>query len=154
VAARHHGDVEAQRCIDRVRFVAHRVHTRDRRTDEVDTVAAAEFGELRILRQEADAGVQGVHTFVFRDAQYAHRIQVTLIGRIAADTYDAVSFRQHVDSDGFHVRVRLHEHHFDCVALRNANEFHRSAAARVNEDTLDWANQFTIPELRPSAREL
>ncbi len=75
--------------------------------------------KLRVLRQEADARMQRVDAFVFGDAQHAHRVQIAFIRRIAADADDAIVFGEHVDRRRIHVRVGLHQHHLDAVALRD-----------------------------------
>ena len=155
VASRYHRNFEPQRRVDRVRLVAHRFHAGDRRADEIDAVAAAQLGEARILRQKADARVQRI------DAVRARR-RATRSSR--SDSSRPACCRRcrprdrpvvSMSTDGrIHVRVGLHEHHFDAVALSDADQFHRGTSARVDQHALDRPHQIAVAELRPSSAEL
>ena len=144
VAAGNHGHLEPAGRGNGIGLVAHGFHGGDRRPDEVDAAAAHQFGELGVLRQEADAGVQRIHPFLLGHAENAAGVQVTLVRRIAADADQGVANRQLVDHRRFHVRVRLHQHHLDAAGLGDAHQLGRGASPGVYQHPPDGPDQVGI----------
>ncbi len=149
VASRHHRNVEAQRGVDGVGFVAHGLHAGHRGPDEVDPVRADQLGKLRILREKADAGMQRVGAFVLGYAQHAHGVQVALVRGVAADADHRVLLAEHVHGGRLHVRVGLHQHHPDAVALGDADQLGRRAPPGMNQHATHGPDKIGVRVLRP-----
>ena len=146
VAAGNHGHLEPGRGGDGVGLVAHGFHGGDRRPDEVDAVAAHQFGKLGVLGQEADSRVQGIHSLLFGHAEHAARIQVALVRRVAADADQGVPPGQPVDHRRLHVRVGLHQHHLDFPLLGDPHQLGGGAAPGVDQHALHRPDEVCVGE--------
>ena len=133
VAAGHHRYAVRQRCGNGIGFVAHRFHAGHQRADEINFVGAHQFRELGVFRKKANAGMQGVHLFVLGNADDGACVQIAFVRRVAANADQRIGVAKHVRGNGFHVWVRLHQHHRNAVFLGDADELDGRAAAGVNE---------------------
>ena len=149
VAARHYWHAVRQRRGNGIGFVAHGFHAGHQRADEIDAVGAHEFGELGVLRKKANAGMQGVHLFVLGNADDGARVQIAFVRRIAANADQRIGVAEHVSGNGFHVGIRLHQHHGDAVFLGDADEFDGGATAGVNEHFLNGPKQRPFGHFAP-----
>ncbi len=93
--------------------------------------------------------MQGVGSLVLGHAQHAHGVQVALVRSIAADADRRVLLAQHVNRSGLHVRVRLHQHHLDAVALGDADQLGGRAPPGMNEHTANGPGEIGVRKLRP-----
>ena len=107
-------------------------------------MTATQLGELSVLGEKADARMQRVDTFELGHPYHAHGIEITFIRRVATDADQAIARQQLIHGGGFHVRVRLHQYHFDALSLRDADELGRRAAAGVDQCTPHRADQIRI----------
>ena len=81
VAAWNHGDSEAQRGLDGVGLVAHTLHARLVRPDEVETVLGAEGCEGGVLGEKADTWMDRVALLALGDANDGVRVEIALVWR-------------------------------------------------------------------------
>ena len=144
VAARNHWHPQTQRGVDGVGLVAHGLHAGDGRPDEVQAAAAGQFRELGAFGQEADARMQRVRPLLLGDAEHAAGVQVALVRGVAADADQRVPLTELVGHCRFHVRVRLHQNHFQAMALGHPHQLRRSAAAGVDQQPLDGPNEVGV----------
>ena len=70
-------------------FFSHQAGNFRRRADELDVAGLADFGEVGVLRQQAVAGMDGVHVGDFRGADHGRNVQIAQpeLGRADADGF-------------------------------------------------------------------
>ena len=136
VGSRHHGNAKAPCRADGIGLIPHGLHGRHRRPNEVDAVVPAQLSELGVLGQKANARMERIDLLELGYPHYGQAIEIAFIRRVAANAHEPILRPQHVRSRGLHVRVGLHEDHFDTLGPGYAYQLGRSAATSVNQRAL------------------
>ena len=74
MTARYNGHIDAHRCTDSIRFIAHRLHTHHFGTNKVDAFLSYQRRKIWRFGQKANSGMQRVYLLRFCNIQNAQRI--------------------------------------------------------------------------------
>src|SRR5581483_4427353 len=108
------------------RLIPHLLHDGGGRPDELQAARFAGFGEAGALREEADAGMDGVRAGDVRRADDVGRVQVAVFGSGRADA-DGLIGQMHVQ--GLGIGGRMHRDRLDLEFLARPNDPHGDLAA-------------------------
>ncbi len=124
--AGHHGHVVGGHGLLGPDLVRHRVQGGHGRADEHDPGGLEGAGEVRVLGEEAVAGVHGLGAGAARGLDHGLDVQVGLAGRGGAEAHGLVRLK---DVAGLRVRVGVHGHGADAEAAQGADDAHGDLAA-------------------------
>src|SRR5262249_21431284 len=99
--------------LPRRRLVPHLLHDGRRRPDELEAARLAGIGEAGVLREEADAGMDGLRAGDMRGADDVGGVQIAVLRRRWADTdglvrlahRQGVGVRRRIDDDGLDLEL-------------------------------------------------
>ena len=134
VRARHHRNAEALGGALGLDLVAHQADVLGLRADEVDAVLDQDFGEARVLGQEAVAGMHGVGAGDLAGGEQRRDVEVAVARRRRADA-DALVGEAHMHGVG--VGGRMHGDRRDAELLAGAQDAQRDLAAIGDQDFLE-----------------
>jgi hypothetical protein len=144
-----HAGVARQRL--RTRLVAHRLDRLRRRPDERDPGRGARPRQLRVLRQEAVAGVDRLGAGQSGGREHRLDRQVRLARRRRADPHRDVGGR---DMDRAHVGVAVDRHRAHAELPQRARDPHGDLAAVGDQDGLEHRRLRFSSAYAPSARAI
>ena len=136
---RGHAGFFGERAADGLVFQG--VHRAGTGADEADVAAFANVGEMRVLRKETVAGMDGVHVGDFRRADDAVDAQIAFVGGGFAD---ADGFIGELDVHGVAVRLGINGHRADIQFLAGANDAHGDFSAVGYQNFFEhdcWLNE-------------
>ncbi len=104
------------------------------RTDELHVVVGENFGEARVLREEAIARMHGVGAGNFASGEQRRNVEVAVLGRRRADA-DALVGEPHMH--GVLVSGRMHRHRRDAELLAGAQHPQRDFPPVGDQDFVE-----------------
>ena len=119
-------------------LVAHQAHDLGGRADEGEAGGGAGFDEGGVLREQAEAGVQGVGAGLLRGGDDPLDVQVALAGRGAADVDRTVALQ---DVEGAAVGVGVDGDGLDAEGAAGAGDADGDLAAVGDEKSGDGCHQ-------------
>ena len=138
VRAGHDGNAEPLGRLLGLDLVAHDADVLRRRADEGDLVLFEDFGEARVLRQEAVAGMHGVGAGDLAGGEQARDVEIAFGGRRRADA-DALVGQAHVHGIG--VGGGMHGDRGDAELLAGALDAQRDLAPVGDQDLVEHFGQ-------------
>ena len=149
VGARHHRNAEPLGGALGLDLVAHQADMRGLGADEVDVVLFEDFGEARVLRQEAVAGMHGVGAGDLAGGEQRRDVEVAVARGRRADA-DALVGEPHMHGVG--VGGRMHRDRRDAELLAGAQHAQRDLAAVGDQDLVEHDGRSLIDADREIAR--
>src|SRR5262249_10686012 len=134
LAAGHYRDADSLGELAGLVLVAEQTHGLDGRADELDLAGAADLGEVRVLGEEAVAGVDGLDVGQLGGADEPWDFQVALGRRGRADADGLVG---QLEVGGAAVGLAVDGDHFDAEVLAGADDPQGDLTAIGNQDTLE-----------------
>ncbi|OIQ81148.1 hypothetical protein GALL_370930 [mine drainage metagenome] len=109
-------------------------HLRRRGADEVDAGGLAGFGEIRVLRQEAVAGMDGLRAGLPGRVEDGLGLQIALRRRTRADAHGGIG---HAHVSAVAVGLGIHRHGANAHALEGADDAAGDGAAIGDQDGVE-----------------
>ena len=134
VGARHHRDAEPLGGALGLDLVAHQADVLGLRADEMDVVLVEDFGEARVLRQEAVARMHRVGAGDLAGGEQRRDVEIAVARRRRADA-DALVGEPHMHGVG--VGGRMHRDGRDAELLAGAQHAQRDLAAVGDQDFVE-----------------
>ena len=134
LGARKDGRADPARHLLAADLVAEQRHRFGRRTDELEAAVTTDFGEVRVLRKEAVAGVNGVGVRDFGGGDDAVDAQIALRTRAGADADGLIGL---LEPWTVLVGGRIHTDGLDAEGLGGADDAQGDLAAVCNQDSLE-----------------
>ena len=134
VRARHHRNAEALGGALGLDLVAHDADVLGLRADEADAVILEDFGEARILRQEAVAGMHRVGAGDLAGGEDRRDVEIAVLRRRRADAHALVG-EAHMHGVG--VGGGMHRDGRNAELLAGAQHAQRDLAAIGDEDFIE-----------------
>ena len=150
VATRRDGHFGIAHGLTGDRFIAHGFHLFRRGPDESDIAAFADFGEVRVFREEPVAGVDRIHIADLRHGDDPFDQQITLGAGGGADTY---GFIRKTHRQTVFVRFGIDNNGFDAHFFAGAHNAQSDFAAVGDQDFVKHSSVVFRSSFKNSGRK-